>query len=45
MDIQITSLGKFKSLPFKDIFNFYQNRISFNLNLIELKTFNFEKKN
>ena len=45
MDIQIISLGKFKSsLPFKDIFNFYQNRISFNLNLIELKTFNFEKK-
>ena len=45
MDIQILSLGKFKSsLPFKDIFNFYQNRISFNLNLIELKTFNFEKK-
>ena len=45
MDIQIISLGKFKSsLPFKDIFNFYQNRISFNLNLVELKTFNFEKK-
>ena len=45
MDILIISLGKFKSsLPFKDIFNFYKNRISLNLNLVELKTFNFEKK-
>lgn len=45
MDIQILSLGKFKSsMPFKDIFNFYKKRISFNLKLIELKTFNFEEK-
>ncbi len=45
MDILIISLGKFKSsLPFKDIFNFYKNRISLNLNLVELKTFNFEKE-
>ena len=45
MDIQIISLGKFKStIPYKDIFNFYKNRISLNLNLIELKTYNFEKK-
>ena len=45
MDIQIISLGKFKSsLPFKDIFNFYKNRITFNLNLIELKTYDFEKE-
>ena len=45
MDIQILSLGKFKSsMPLKDIFNFYKKRISFNLKLIELKTFNFEEK-
>ena len=45
MDIQILSLGKFKSsMPFKDIFNFYKKRISFNLKLIELKTFNFGEK-
>ena len=45
MDIQIISLGKFKStIPYKDIFNFYKNRISLNLNLIELKTYNFEKR-
>ena len=44
MEIQILSLGKFKSsIPFKDIFNFYKNRISFELNLVELKTFDTEK--
>ena len=42
MDIQIISLGKFKStIPYKDIFNFYKNRISLNLNLIELKDLQF----
>ena len=44
MEIQILSLGKFRSsIPFKDIFNFYKNRISFDLNLVELKTFDTEK--
>ena len=44
MEIQILSLGKFKSsVPFRDIFNFYKNRISLNLNLVELKTFDIEK--
>ena len=45
MEIQILSLGKFKSsVPFRDIFNFYKNRISLYLNLVELKTFDIEKK-
>ncbi|MBD22970.1 MAG: hypothetical protein CL572_04845 [Alphaproteobacteria bacterium] len=45
MDIQIISLGKFKSsVPFKDVFNFYKKRINLNLNLVEIKTFNFENK-
>ena len=44
MEIQILSLGKFKSsVPFRDIFNFYKNRISLYLNLVELKTFDIEK--
>ena len=45
MEILIISPGKFKSTqPFKEIFNYYKNRIFFNLNLLELRTFDFEKE-
>ena len=45
MNISIISLGKFKqNPPFEEIFNYYKKRISLNIDLKEIKTFNFEKK-
>ena len=45
MRIDIISLGKFKqALPYLEIFNFYKGRISTKVNLIELKTFNYNEK-
>ena len=45
MNISIISLGKFKKKPpFEEIFNYYKKRINLNLDLLEIKTFNFEKK-
>ena len=45
MNISIISLGKFKKTPpFEEIFNYYKKRISLNLDLQEIKTFNFEEK-
>ena len=44
MNISIISLGKFKqNPPFEEIFNYYKKRISLNIDLKEIKTFNFEK--
>ena len=45
MNISIISLGKFKKKPpFEEIFNYYKKRINLNLDLKEIKTFNFEEK-
>jgi len=45
MRIDIISLGKFKqTLPYLEIFNFYKKRIRTKVNLIELKTFNYNEK-
>ena len=45
MNISIISLGKFKKKPpFEEIFNYYKKRINLNLDLQEIKTFNFEEK-
>ena len=45
MNISIISLGKFKKKPpFEEIFNYYKKRINLNVDLKEIKTFNFEEK-
>ena len=45
MNISIISPGKFKKKPpFEEIFNYYKKRINLNIDLKEIKTFNFEKK-
>ena len=45
MKINILSLGKFKlNQQYKSIFDFYRRRIGIKTNLIELKTFNTDKK-
>ncbi len=45
MKINILSLGKFKlNQHYKDIFEYYRKRIRVKTNLIELKTYNTEKK-
>ena len=45
MNISIISPGKFKkNTPFNEIFNYYKKRINLNIDLKEVKTFNFEKK-
>ncbi len=45
MNISIISPGKFKkNPPFEEIFNYYKKRINLNIDLQEIKTFNFEKK-
>ena len=45
MNISIISPGKFKKTPpFQEIFNYYKKRINLNIDLTEIKTFNFEEK-
>ena len=45
MNISIISPGKFKRTPpFEEIFNYYKNRINLNIDLKQIKTFNFEEK-
>ena len=45
MNISIISPGKFKkNPPFQEIFNYYKKRINLNVDLTEIKTFNFEEK-
>jgi 23S rRNA (pseudouridine1915-N3)-methyltransferase len=45
MIINILSLGKFKrNQPYKEIFEYYKKRIKVRINLVELKTYNTEKK-
>tara|TARA_B100000963_G_scaffold109541_1_gene95367 strand:- start:492 stop:944 length:453 start_codon:yes stop_codon:yes gene_type:complete len=45
MNISIISPGKFKKKPpFEEIFNYYKKRINLNIDLKEIKTFNFEEK-
>ncbi|MEE2695339.1 MAG: 23S rRNA (pseudouridine(1915)-N(3))-methyltransferase RlmH [Pseudomonadota bacterium] len=45
MKINILSLGRFKrNQPYKDIFEYYKKRIKIKINLLELKTYNTEKK-
>ena len=45
MKISIISLGKFKkNPPLKNVFDYYKKRISLNIDLIELKTYDYENK-
>ena len=45
MNISIISLGKFKKKPpFEQIFDYYKKRINLNIDLKEIKPFNFEEK-
>ena len=45
MNISIISPGKFKKKPpLEEIFNYYKKRINLNVDLKEIKTFNFEEK-
>ena len=44
MKIKIISLGKFKkNPPLNEIFEYYKKRISLELDLVELKTYDIEK--
>ena len=45
MKIEIISLGKFKkNPPLKIVFDYYKKRINLNVDLIELKTYDYENK-
>jgi len=45
MIIDILCFGSLKkNLPFSEIFNFYKDRIKTNINVVELKKFDFEEK-
>ncbi len=45
MNISIISPGKFKKKPpLEELFNYYKKRINLNIDLKEIKTFNFEEK-
>ena len=45
MKINIISLGKFKkNPPFNEIFEYYKKRISLDIQLVELKTYDIEKR-